>query len=253
MYLFRFVFFPHVWIVMHKVPFTQGCDLRATFERPENWPGRSVVAQTQKVLFLCNCARPLCVPWTTKTTVMTQQAVQRRQSGGRTIIMVAQGLPWSSNGGTVVATVIVQWSLLVDQKRHSGGTRETEASHKLVHNVYNCTNYFTGRPMADPCASILRPRRCACFPPASYERPVSDRPPRRPFCDCFEHALHGDHGVHAEVWTSSVPPLNDQGNLSPSSAPSTATWPDLWSHKGGTKVAAPVWRGYECICALAIH
>ena len=29
--------------------------------------------------------------------------------------------------------------------------------------------------MADPCASILRPRRCACLPPASFERPVSDR------------------------------------------------------------------------------
>ena len=42
--------------------------------------------------------------------------------------------------------------------------------------------------MADPCASILRPRRCLCLPPASFERPVSDRPPRRPLCDCFEHA-----------------------------------------------------------------
>ena len=66
--------------------------------------------------------------------------------------------------------------------------KTAEASHKLVHNVYNCTNYFTGPPMADPCESILRPRRCACLPPASFERPVSDRPPRRPPCDCFEHA-----------------------------------------------------------------
>ena len=42
--------------------------------------------------------------------------------------------------------------------------------------------------MADHCASILPPRRCVCLHPASFERPVSDRPPRRPLCDCFEHA-----------------------------------------------------------------
>ena len=48
--------------------------------------------------------------------------------------------------------------------------------------------FFTRRPMADHCASILRPRRCVCLPPASFEQPVSDRPPRRPLCDCFEHA-----------------------------------------------------------------
>ena len=48
--------------------------------------------------------------------------------------------------------------------------------------------FFTGRPMADHCASILPPRRWVCLPPASFERPVSDRPPRRPLCDCFEHA-----------------------------------------------------------------
>ena len=45
-----------------------------------------------------------------------------------------------------------------------------------------------GRPMADHCASILLPRRCVCLPPASFEWPVSDRPPWRPLCDCFEHA-----------------------------------------------------------------
>ena len=48
--------------------------------------------------------------------------------------------------------------------------------------------FLTGRPMADHCASILRPQRCVCLHPASFERPVSDRPSRRPLCDCFEHA-----------------------------------------------------------------
>ena len=64
-----------------------------------------------KSIKICFCAtaaaRPLCVPWTTKNCCNgMQQVVQRRQSGGRTIAMVVQGLPWSPNGGTMVVTVI---------------------------------------------------------------------------------------------------------------------------------------------------
>ena len=55
-------------------------------------------------------------------------------------------------------------------------------------NWYTMFAFLTGRPMADHCASILRLRWCVCLHPASFERPVSDRPPRRPLCDCFEHA-----------------------------------------------------------------
>ena len=78
---------------------------------------------------------------------MAQQVAQRRQSDGRTIAMVAQVLPWSLNGGTVVATVIAQWTPLVGQRRHNGGTREADVSPKLIHNVrilYWATN---GRPL----------------------------------------------------------------------------------------------------------
>ena len=112
-------------------------------------------------------ARPLCVPWTIENAVVAEQVMQRRQSGGRTIAMVAQGLPWSPNEGTVVATAIAQWTLLVSRMRHSGGTREAEASLKLIHNVYNSTHFFTERPMATPvhpfcdhgdaCAFLLPP------------------------------------------------------------------------------------------------
>ena len=151
---------------------------------------------------------------------------------------MAEGLPWSPNGGTVVDTVISQWTLLVGQRRHNGGTRKAEASLKLIHNVHNSTHLFTGRPMADHRASILRPRRCLCLPPASFERPVSDRPPRRPLCDYFEHAQNfittvasmamSEHPVY-HPWTTKTTVL-----------PSTATWPVMWSYKGGTKVANPV-------------
>ena len=174
-------------IQMTKVPLTQDCDLRATFERPEKWLGRSVVAQTQKVLFLCKCCSTTPVPSLNDHNgcIMSQQVAQRRQSGGRTIAKVAQGLPWSPNGGTVVATMITQWTLLVGQRSHNGGTRKAVASLKLIHNVHNSSHFFTGRPMADHCASNLRPWRCVCLPPASFEPPLGDRPPRRPFCDCL--------------------------------------------------------------------
>ena len=58
-------------------------------------------------------ARPLCVPWTSKTAVVSQQVVQRRQNycyGGRGRRMEAQWSPqwslngryWSDKGGKVV-------------------------------------------------------------------------------------------------------------------------------------------------------
>ena len=79
------------------------------------------------------------------------------------------GRYWSAKGGIKV----VQWR----QKQRANW-----------YTMFTTVCIFTGRPMADPCASILRPRRCVCLPPAPFGRPVSDRPPRRSLCDCFEHA-----------------------------------------------------------------
>ena len=111
-----------------------------------------MVAQTQKVLFLCNCY----------STTLVRRSWEEE---------------WRQNhchGGSRVA-VVAEW-------RHSG--RLSDRSMDAIGRPH----YFTGRPMADPCASNLRPRPCMCLPTASFERPVSDRPPRRPLCDCFEHA-----------------------------------------------------------------
>ena len=113
-------------------------------------------------------ARPLCLPWTTKTAVVAKQVAQRRQSGGKTIAKVAQGLPWSpANGATVVATVIAQWTLLVGQRRHNGGTRKAEASLKLIHNFTTVRIFLRGdqwpttlHPFCDHgdvCALLLPP------------------------------------------------------------------------------------------------
>ena len=88
-----------------------------------------------------------------------KQVAPRRQSGGRAIDMMARGLSSSPEWGTVVATVITQWwTLLVGQRKHTGGMRdEAQTSLKLKHNVYRSTHFFTGRPMADHRASSLRP------------------------------------------------------------------------------------------------
>ena len=82
--------------------------------------------------------------------------------------MMAQGLPRSPNGGTSVATVIVKWTLLVGQRRHTCFTGEAEASLKLKHNVYNNTRFFRERPMADPVHPFCD-HGDACLPPASFE------------------------------------------------------------------------------------
>ena len=139
--------------------------------------------------FPCNCCSTTLVPSLNDQSCCSDITGRAKEAEWRkNHCQGAQGLPWSSNGGTAVATVISQWTLLVGQRRHNGCTRKAEASLKSIHNVHNSTPLFTGRPMADHRASILRPRRCVCLPPASFERPVSDRPPRRPLCDCFEHA-----------------------------------------------------------------
>ena len=97
--------------------------------------------------------------------------------------MVAQVLPWSLNGGTVVATVIAQWTPLVGQRRHNGGTRKADVSLKLIHKFrifYWATN---GRPLCIHSATTAMCVPSSCLPSATC-----DRPPRRPLCDCFEHA-----------------------------------------------------------------
>ena len=172
-----------------KAPFTQGCDLRATSERPEKWPGRSVVAQTQKVMFLCNCCSTTLVPslndqiCCSGATGRTKEAEWRQNhcQGGWRVAVVAE---WRHSGrhcdrsmDAIGRPKEAQWWC---KEGRSVAQIDTQCSQQYV--------FFTERPMADHCASILPPWRCVCLPLASFERPVSDRPPRRPLCDCFEHA-----------------------------------------------------------------
>ena len=103
--------------------------------------------------------------------------------------MEAEPLPWwleGCHGRRMEAHWSTQWSL-------NGRYWWYQAGRSIAQIDTQCLQqyaFFTGRPMADHCASILRPRWCVCLPHTSFKRPVSDRPPRhrRPLCDCFEHA-----------------------------------------------------------------
>ena len=111
---------------------------------------------------------------------------------------------------------------------------DTQCSQQFAF-LYGATN---GRPLCIHSATTAMCVPSSCLFWASFGRPTSSATFLRLFWTCLK--LHGDHGVHGNVWTFCVPPLNDQGNRSASFLPSTTTWPVLWSHKGGTKVAAPV-------------
>ena len=103
----------------------------------------------------------------------------------------AEPSPWwlkCCRGRWMEAQWSPQWSLNGRHWSSKGGTMVVQGRQTSRSNWYTMFAFLTGRPMADHCASILRPRRCVCLHPASFERPVSDRPPRRPLCDCFEHA-----------------------------------------------------------------
>ena len=216
----------------------------ATTERPNHFYGRTKVAQRSQpcvkgALLLQHdpCAflgRPKLLQWHNSS-----------RKEGR---VKAEPLPlWLKccRGRWMEAQCSPQWSLNGRHWSAKGGTMVVQGRQTCRSNWYTMFAFFTERPMADHCASILRPRRCVCLHPASFERPTSSVTFLRLFGTCSK--LHGDHGVHGHVWTSCVPTLNDQGNCSASLLPWTATWPVLWSHKGGTKVAAPVQRGYYVI------
>ena len=145
------------------------------------------------------------------------------------------------HGGSSVA-VVAEWRHIGCHSDRSmdaiGLPRKADVSFKLIHSVrifYWATN---GRPLCIHSATTAMYVPSSCLLWATCERPTSWATFVRLFLTCLK--LHSDHVVHGDVWTSYVPPLNDHGNRSASLLPSTATWPVLWSHKGGTQVAAPV-------------
>ena len=164
----------------------------------------------------------------------------------------AKEAEWSQNhcrGGSRV-TMVAEWMHSGRHSDHSmdpiGRPKEAQWWYKGGRRIAKIDTqclqqyaYFYGSTNARPlCArSATKAMRVpsSCLHWATCERPTSSATFVRLFWTCSK--LHGDH---SEVWTSAVPPLNDPGNLSASFVPLTAASPGLWSHKGGTMVAAAV-------------
>ena len=107
---------------------------------------------------------------------------------------------------------------------------------------YGATN---GRPLCILSATFLQ---SMCLPAASFERPVSDRPPPWPLCDCFEHALNFTTTMASmarskcplcDPWTTKA---TFQLPLCLQRRPGQFL---IWSNNGGTKVAFPKRNGYK--------
>ena len=113
--------------------------------------------------------------------------MQRRQSVGRTIAIVAQWLPWSPNGGAVVTSVVAPWTLWVGQRRHNGGTRGQ--MHRS--NWYKCLhiNIFygarNGRLLCIHSATTAISMHSSCLLWATCEWPTSSA--------TFVRLFQGDH------------------------------------------------------------
>ena len=167
--------------------------------------------------------------------VVVAQVAQRRQNhcqGGWWVAVVAEwrhsgrhmlsGRYWLFKGGPMVVQ---------GRQKHCSNWYTMFTTVRIV---YGATN---PRPLCIHSATTAMCVPSSCLLCVTCEWPTSSTFVRL-FWTCSK--LHGDHGVHGDVWTSCVPPLNDQGNRSASFLPSTATWPVLCSHNGGRKVAAPV-------------
>ena len=213
-----------------RVSLTEGCDLRATFERPKKLSGRSEVAENQKILFLYDCCSTTLVPslndhsCRSGTTGRTKEAGWKQHhcyGGSRVTVgrrMEAQwssqrslsGRYWSNKGGTPVGTRRNNNVFTTSTRRRVDVVKTLSLRHYRVmcplgHWWYTggksiaqidteCLQqytFFTERPVVDPYASILRPRLYVCLPTSSFERPTSSATFLRLFWTCLK--LHGDH------------------------------------------------------------
>ena len=147
-----------------RTSYTQGCDLCATVERPENWPGRSVVTQTQKVMLLCNCCSITAVRSLNHRKCCSGTTGRAKEAEWSwNIAMVAQGWPRSPNRGRVIGTVITQWSA-------KGGTMVARGRQKHRSNLYTMLTtvcLFIGKTNGRPLC--IHSATTAIRVPSSFE------------------------------------------------------------------------------------
>ena len=129
-----------------------------------------------------------------------------------------------------------QWSLKGRYWSVTGGTVVVQGRQKHRPNWYimfRTVRIFTGWPKVDPGLCIHYATTAMCVPSSCL---LSATDLLGDLCTTVLNTLK-THGV---VWTCPVLPLNDQGNLSASWVPSTATCSVLWSNKEGTKATVLV-------------
>ena len=146
--------------------------------------------------------------------------------------MEAEPLQWwlkGCRGHRMEAQWPPQWSLNGRYWSAKGSTMVGQGRHRS-HSYTICTTVCillrgdqwptSVHPFCD-LSAIHVPSCCLLW--TTRERPTSSVTFVRLFWTCSK--LHDNHGVHGEVWMSSVRPLNNKGNLSTSFVPSKATWP----------------------------
>ena len=110
-----------------------------------------MVAQTQKVLFLCNCCSTNRVPSLNHqkrcsgTTGRTKEAEwrQNHRHGGSRVAVVAE---WRHSGRHSDRSMDTTGR----PKGHSDDAREEEASLKSIHSVYNSSHFLRGDQWPTP-------------------------------------------------------------------------------------------------------
>ena len=155
----------------------------ATFVPPlsdqKRLSGRLVVAQTQKVMSLCNCCSTILVPslnhpnCCSGKTGRTKEAKWRQNHCGSRVVVVAEWGHTGCHSGRLKDAISrpkeAQWWC-----KRGRSSAQIDAQY-LQQVFYGATD---DRPLCIHCATT--PMR-VCLRPAFFERPVSDRPPRWPF------------------------------------------------------------------------
>ena len=199
------------WCLAYQAQFTQGCGLRITFERLEKWPGRSVVAYTTRILFLCKRRqRPLWLPWKTPlfhtdwggTESRTKEA-ERRQNNHYGCSRVAVIVDWVYSGRPSHRLMHAIGRLEEVQRRHKGIRSIPQIDWGIGFETNHA--YYVAiidRPLCIYSATTAMYMSPSCLIWATLEQPQFSA--TLVWLLWTRSKLCGDHGVHGDVWTSCV-------------------------------------------------
>ncbi len=187
--------------MLHKAPFTQDHVRCATVVRPQNWPGLSMVGKLENFPFLCKCSCNHCA--SLERSKMKIRGVYGATSEPPVCLHRAFPVQPITKGRSIQPPLCLLCAFSVPSLCHHWRPfSNVSASYTIIVPL---------RLLSDRRAFIVQP---FCLLWATVLRPVSLATLRRLFWTCSII-----YGVHADVWTSCVPPLDDLGNHSASPEP----------------------------------